>query len=897
MTVSHFTLAQWRATGPGPIIEGQDEGITTPEGTNPVSGAIESIAPSATDANVVYVGSVNGGVWKSTNAKAASPSWTALTDQALPALSIGSVAISPLNPNLVFAGAGNRSSFANVGGANFGIGRSTDGGATWTVVGAGISAAIRRVLPTSNLQGGTEVVLVAADSGLFRSVDAGLTYTAVTNGIPATTISAVTDDPGLITRFYAATDGNIYRSDDAGATWITPANTGFTVVPGARVLLSVHSSAGTSVVYAAVINNGSLANVYRSVDQGANWTALSVPVPLIFPGAQGSGQGALLADRTDPNIVWISGDRQPANNEVGGMGQFPNPNGCNNFTGNVFRNVSGTWQAACCNGANGTSPHADSRFLVFDADGNILHGCDGGIFKLNNPSMASRAWSSVNGNIQITEAHNASFDRFPRNFLSGAQDNGSEAQIMTDGFVWRTLEQGDGGRVQADADQTAHAGSSFRYSSSQMFGGFARRTYDSNGQETGMALPALMITAGAGAGQTLGAFDAMGIQFIQPYQLNAINPSRMLIGTGNIYESLDQGETLNNLGSAGARVGDDLGSTPIAYGGRLSGTDVPDVFYVGAGATIKHRVTAGGPITTITPPSATVRGLVIDPFDYRRIFLLDASGNVLTSSDEGANFADITGNLGPLVGEGRAIALANPDASFSNAILYVGGTKGVFQLTSPAAAGTWTATSTGLPKAIAWSLEYDSISKVLTAGTLGRGVYALGGGAPVPSAAVSRKNHGGTDYDVPLPLVAVGGAVGIEPRSGPTFTMVVTFPIPVTVGGVAVTTGTGSATMSVAGAVVTVNLTGVTDVQRLGVTLSAVNDGSGVGNVLIPMGVLAGDTGGDGMVNTSDIGQTKGESGQSVTAGNFRTDVNANGSINTSDISLVKSKSGAVLPP
>jgi hypothetical protein len=901
LAVSHFALAQWRPTGPGPAIEGQDEGITSPDGANPVAGAIESIATSPTDANVVYVGSVNGGVWKTTNAKAASPTWTALTDQALPALSIGSVAISPLNPNLIFAGSAARSSFARIGGANFGIGRSTDGGATWTVVGAAISTGIRRVLPTSNLQGGNQVVLVAADSGLFRSVDAGLTYTAVTNGIPAGSISALADDPGVATRFYAARQGNIYRSDDAGATWITPANSGFTVLPTARVLLSVHSSAGTSVVYAAVINgSGSLADVYRSVDQGANWTALGVPTPLIFPGGQGSIHGALVADKTDPNVVWISGDRQPANSELGGVGQFPNPNGAFNYSGNIFRNISGIWQVMCCSGANGSSPHADSRAMVFDADGNILYGCDGGIFKLSTPNLASRIWSSVNGNIQVTEAHNAAYDRFPKNFIEGAQDNGTSFQIMTDGFVWRAAEQGDGGRVLADADQTAHAGSSFRYSSSQLFLGFRRRTYNSNGQLTAATSPALMITAGAGAGQTLRAFDNAGLKFIQPYQLNAINASRMLIGTGNIYESLDRGETLTNLGSAGGSVGSNLGSTPIAYGGRFNGTDVPDVFYVGAGSTIKHRVTTGGAITTITYPGGGVRGLVIDPFNYKRVFVLDSAGSVFTSPDEGASWVNITGNLAAVSGQGAAIALANPDSSFNNAILYAAGTKGVFRLTSPTAAGTWTSAGTGFPKAVVWSLDYESTSKVLTAGTLGRGVYALSGGAPVPNSAVSRKNHGGINYDVPLPLVAVNGAVGIEPRNGPTpgaFTIVVTFAAPVTVTGVAVTNGTGNATMSVAGAVVTINLTGVTDAQRLGVTLNAVDDGTGAGNVLIPMGVLVGDTQGNGSVSATDVSETKAAASVgTVNAGNFRTDLNVGGTVNATDVSIVKAAAGHVLP-
>jgi hypothetical protein len=61
------------------------------------------------------------------------------------------------------------------------------------------------------------------------------------------------------------------------------------------------------------------------------------------------------------------------------------------------------------------------------------------------------------------------------------------------------------------------------------------------------------------------------------------------------------------------------------------------------------------------------------------------------------------------------------------------------------------------------------------------------------------------------------------------------------------------------------------------------------------MAVLVGDTTNNRKVNGSDITQTKSQSGQVVTADNFRTDVTADGRINTSDISLVKSKSGTTV--
>jgi hypothetical protein len=62
------------------------------------------------------------------------------------------------------------------------------------------------------------------------------------------------------------------------------------------------------------------------------------------------------------------------------------------------------------------------------------------------------------------------------------------------------------------------------------------------------------------------------------------------------------------------------------------------------------------------------------------------------------------------------------------------------------------------------------------------------------------------------------------------------------------------------------------------------------------MSVLVGDTTANGTVNSSDIAQVQGESGQSATVSNCREDVTLNGTINSSDIALVQAQSGTALP-
>ena len=169
----------------------------------------------------------------------------------------------------------------------------------------------------------------------------------------------------------------------------------------------------------------------------------------------------------------------------------------------------------------------------------------------------------------------------------------------------------------------------------------------------------------------------------------------------------------------------------------------------------------------------------------------------------------------------------------------------------------------------------------------------------VPIKAVSRKIQGSGTYDINLPL---SGAAGIECRSpgaGGTHQIVVTFAAPVTSTGATIIKGTGNVS-SITGNnsdTLTLNLSGVSNAAQLVVVkLGNVTDGVATGDVGIQMGLLPGDTSGNGTVNSTDVTQAKSQSGQPASAANFRQDVNNSGSINSTDVSFVKSKSGTALP-
>ncbi len=167
----------------------------------------------------------------------------------------------------------------------------------------------------------------------------------------------------------------------------------------------------------------------------------------------------------------------------------------------------------------------------------------------------------------------------------------------------------------------------------------------------------------------------------------------------------------------------------------------------------------------------------------------------------------------------------------------------------------------------------------------------------------SRKFHTESDaYDIPLSLAP---PTSVECRTGGPngeHSLVFRFSVPISsVGGASVTAGVGSvssASLSADGHVYTVNLTGVNDAQEITVTLANVVDtcGNNSATIGVSMVVLLGDVTANRVVNSSDIGQVKSKSGQSISHANVREDVTVNGVINSSDIGQVKARSGTAVP-
>lgn len=671
----------WQALGPAPT---QNAQLQMPP-NNEVSGAIQSIAPHPTNPNILYVGAVNGGVWRTSDALAAQPTWTPLTDQ-LPSQSIGAVAFDPLDGSAqtLVVGTGRWSNFARRGDDEIGVYRTTNGGNSWTQLGATTLLGQRIFAVAAR---GNVLLAGSAVGGLFRSVDTGQSWQLVsgTGGLPTGAVFDLVGDPANPTHFYVAiaNTSRVHHSTDSGATW-TPVSA---TLPFPASVGSVRLAVGPSSTLnvASISAGGALNGVFRSTTGGASWTTLDVPN--VHPGAQGTVNTALVADPTDANILYISGDRGAANT----FGNIVRGN-AGAAAGSQFTSMVGA-------NASNTTPHADSRAMVFMANGDLLESDDGGIYRRVNPRTTG-AWASVNGNLSVLEVHDLDHDNVANVLMIGTQDNGTHMQQTAVNPRWTWINGGDGG--DANIDDRTSASSSLRYISSQNLGGFRRATFNAANTQTANQTVATGIT------------DA---QFVTPVEINLTNPARMIVGGLNtIYESSNVNvgvPTFTAIPASGAN------RNAMAYGA----TNDPNAIYVGKNAAVLKRL---GSATTFTATAALPAGaaaltdVAMDPDDAQRVYAVD-DNQVFVSVNAGDSWTDITGNLPTISAQDfRTIEyIADP----SGDRIALGTRSGVY--IADVNSSVWDLYGSALPDVLVFDLRYVPERKTLYAGTLGRGVWSL----------------------------------------------------------------------------------------------------------------------------------------------------------------------------
>lgn len=770
---------KWFEQGPGPIISGQVEGMED----RPVAGAVKSIAPHPRDQNIIYIATVNGGVWKTSNAYDDFPEWVPLTDH-LPSLAIGCIAFSPLdeNFNTLFAGTGSFSSGARAGGPAIGIYKTGSGGFVWETIGqkdlAGIP--IREIIPAA-VEGnvaGEPILLVATTQGIFRSIDAGANF----NNVLAGNVTSLVGDPNNASQFFAAIPGQgVFRSTDAGATWQATAAINDPVVANAvsaKLAVSRTPEPGGSPLYAA-FSQASSASVWRSASAGDSWNWMGTPTtkepPVVgtnigpFPGGQSAIHFSLAADPESRFLVYLGGDRQP-------VAFLPNSSGTGDFSGRLFwgdfsKPAGQMWAPMVGAGAGGTSPHADSRDMKFDALGNLLEADDGGIYRLSVPSQPTeRKWSSVNGNLRITEFYRISYDSHNNVIFGGTQDVGSVEQVLpvdtvTGAFLWRDArlfgfniagfnvdlitQEGDGGFVGVDNQTQNNA--SIRYTMGNNLNLFFRRDYST---PSPAVVPGWLNFAAEGNPLPFSGLHTQdqgmeGFRLI-PFAVNAVEPASLVIGANAIYESRDFGVSVSVVGQPRrGRIVD-----AIAYGSRNpeDRSDRVGVIYAARGNELSIRPTFTvdwnrrfiGDTLFSSAGNKIIRDMVIDSDNWRRAYLVTQNRvyRIENATEDNEAVIDLTGDLSNFsayydsISNGqrdidlRCVELFKSEEGMS--VLLVGGMGGVFRLRhadlgTPGGVTPWLWEEFGilLPNVLVRDIHYDRTDDILIAGTWGRGAWTI----------------------------------------------------------------------------------------------------------------------------------------------------------------------------
>ena len=179
-----------------------------------VAGRCLVIAVHPTNPQIVYAGFASSGIWKTTDG---ATTWTPLGDN-LPSMSVSCIKIDPANPNRIWIGTGE--GWGNTDAVNgAGLLESTDAGATWNTTGFTYNQNQGLDMYAVEYNPATGTLIIGADNGLWRSTDGGATFTQIVSLGAWKTLQMKI---GSSTTWFATSDGwsgfGFYVSNDDGLT-------------------------------------------------------------------------------------------------------------------------------------------------------------------------------------------------------------------------------------------------------------------------------------------------------------------------------------------------------------------------------------------------------------------------------------------------------------------------------------------------------------------------------------------------------------------------------------------------------------------------------------------------------------------------------------------------------
>ncbi|MDQ3172856.1 MAG: sialidase, partial [Acidobacteriota bacterium] len=252
----------------------------------PVGNRLTSVVGLSGQPNIYFVGAASGGIFKTTDG---GVHWEPIFDEQ-PVSSIGSLAIAPSDPNIVWAGTGEAwiRSHISVG---QGIYKSTDAGKTWTLMGLEKSGRIGRIVIDPR---NPDIVLAAAlghaygpqqERGVFRTTDGGKTWERVLFTDENTGCSDLVMDPSnprilfagmwpLVIRTWGRESGGpgsgLFKSTDGGVTWKKLTGRGLPSRTTGKFALAIARS-NPNRIYALIETGDGVPLNGKETDRGKMW--------------------------------------------------------------------------------------------------------------------------------------------------------------------------------------------------------------------------------------------------------------------------------------------------------------------------------------------------------------------------------------------------------------------------------------------------------------------------------------------------------------------------------------------------------------------------------------------------------------------------------------------------
>ncbi len=386
-----------------------------------------------------YMGTTGGGIWKTLDA---GITWKNISDGFLKTGTVGAIAVSESNPNIVVVGMGEHAARGVMTSMGDGVYKSTDAGRTWKHIGLDKTRHISDVIidPTN-----PNIIFVAAQGaqygpssqrGIYRSTDGGATWKRtlyINENTGASDVSMDMKNPSIL---YAAMwqhrrypwymesggkDSGLYKSTDGGSTW-KKMTEGLPKELG-KAGISV-SRANNEIVFAVVEAEGTKAGVYKSTDAGKKWIQVNKDRINI---TRSWYYMEIFADPQNENIVYVL--NAPMTKSIDG--------------GKTFKPLP--------------TPHGDNHHLWIDPYNNqhMINSNDGGA---NVSLNGGNSWSTQQ-NQNTAQFYRVITDNLvPYNVYGGQQDNSTVAiasrtnDAGIDWKDWHAVAGGESAFIAFDPD-------------------------------------------------------------------------------------------------------------------------------------------------------------------------------------------------------------------------------------------------------------------------------------------------------------------------------------------------------------------------------------------------------------------------------------------------------------